>query len=1025
MRTFKTGAGNVFVNDTDVSVIRTVDVEERRQLENALSALTPPPSRVRRAQRYSTSHYLRPRQVETHVHHARFAVAAHRSGLLVLSPKVFTTSTETRFASPVIDIILAETDLGRSMMPRLESVDLFGFIKRLKTDASSVYTRRMLRPLLASLCMCIAGASSFDDLGPDVMQTWQNYFRTINGHRWRPELWPVAPNVAYQCLREISHAYGRATGHKQIATRAAQRRTTVDGRSYWFDVETGALPQIEPWLKLFQEWRSLAPTYSRQYRQMFLHVRNWLEKDHDANEVKDVLRFMCTARKGKSFADYLRNDGRKPGNKGWHKGNQSDSMYLSYANKFSEWIAEELSIADTGLPVYHLVTTTEVRRMSAIRGAGGSGRRHVEAVSRPLPTRYYNLARKVLEEGELGWPGTCRLCIVGLGAEEVYCPVLPALFLSLFHLPLRVGQMKRLDSGEGDVTRFDGAGLKWGVNKGPNAGYWKKIFHKPENRGYAFLFDSDPALTGFSINTNKTGNPYNIPWQNEELHRLFHDLRCWQERYNPIRGPIPPLLYIDGVDDSEAGKLDSYPDIFPLFRLPTDRRGASHGRPPNARRTGEFWYRLLAEVERRWNEENPQSTPVQLVKRSERNGQTQAAYYNPHGMRAAGLTTMLHRKVPIEIISKLIAGHRTVLMTLYYMKLDPASVHQALEAASQNAESVQVMEHMRDLKMLALEDAQRKSAHVGEDGLQAAVAMPPQDKILWADCGIGFCPYDGARCGDGGKLLKRDRRPSGLSYDAYSPVEGGPRNCIMCRHFVSGAAWRTPLWLYGNKLCRKLAVKSERIRELEEQLERLRSPNGTEADNRIERSAGRIDQVEVELAALREEQELVGKALWNTIRLLESCKQIDSLNADADRDQTRDVAIVEQTSGEVSFGEVSEFTQAALITAAGRVYPVLHDDEAEAARNRFLDAIIWHNGGQPLSMAKMDPADKKRSQDEMAALLLKRVEDDELEALVSGSITLQDLSLQGEVGALLTPTFGKPVRLVRKQSKLSNESVDK
>ena len=389
--------------------------------------------------------------------------------------------------------------------------------------------------------------------------------------------------------------------------------------------------------KLFDSWRGEKPAFARAYRQMFMHLVRWLGSSFEEALVADVVGFLATPDRSPTFAGYLNGLNGDPGN-----GDAAGKFvtYMTHASAFSDFIAKELASTGKGRAIFPLVSRREIEQArNAEKRQGRAGRPH-ESTSRPLPQRLCAMTRAILEEGESGWPGRISACQEEIVAQDgsktrIYCPVLPTLFLSLFDLPLRVGQMKRFDSGEGDLTRFDGSRLVWETNQGPAAGYWDAR-RLPANRGYAHRFDGTPPFTGFFVNTNKTGQPYLIPWENEAVHRRLHELRLWQETHNPVDRPIPPSLYVDDIEDADEGKLEDYPEIFSLFRLQTARRSGRQGAPPNIRKTGEFWQLLMAELERRLALESKGGPSPKLVKRQEKTGQAYAAKYNPHGLPRRG-----------------------------------------------------------------------------------------------------------------------------------------------------------------------------------------------------------------------------------------------------------------------------------------------------------------------------------------------------------------------------------------------------
>lgn len=1014
MREFNEGVRPVRVNDTESDIVLVESDAAQDVIESCISELVCLPPEARNC-------FARPKPSDANVERweghsglARALVRCHADGHALLSPLSFTTCAGDRFTNLAVDTILRTSPLGLSLVKDLGGAGLSGFVERLGTRDSKALFSKMLNRLLASLCMSMSGVDKAADIPCDAYIAWLNFFRDENKARWRRELWPGRVDHAAKCLREITAAYGRLTGRSDVVTAAAVKRSDAASNRFWADIWLSPPAHIQPWLELFLAWRNSQPAFAKNYRQMFLHLVTWFDECFGRDDVSDVGAFLSKKDRTPSFAGFLvarRDRATKPYASG------TLVQHLNYAHRFSLFLAGELSLRLEGQPVFHLVTEADISGVRNFLGKGGRAKRHAEAKSRPLPMRLHRLAREILEEGEKGWPGTCSACLEdvalpGRRSARVYCPVLPTLFLSIFHLPLRVGQMKRLDSGEGDVSRFDGHLRSWGTNTGPNAGYWHSPVRAQEDRGFAQRIGSERPITGFSVNTNKGGEPYVVPWENKDLHKLLHDVRLWQEEYNPISGPIGPMLYIDGIEEADKAKAADYPDIFPLFRLPPDTRTSRPSAPPSSGCTQNFWNLLMAEVERRWNEAEAPENHIRIVKRQIKTGQPYGAKYNPHGLRVSGLTELLQQNVPIGIVSKLVAGHRTILLTLYYMKLDPATVHDALEEARQRQDAVAADAFTRDIRNAQFEAAQRKAAYIHEDGLRAAVAMDWVDKALWIDTGLGTCPWDGVRCKDGGPVLRKDQRPNGAKFDVHGPVEGGERNCVLCRHFWTGPPWRTPIWLHGNKLLRALASKGSRIQALIKELDGLygRRRGVAETADRA-RVTKEIGERENEVNALSREQEVIAKGIFNVNRLLVAFDEIEkSEAAGAGRSGSRALVAQDQTSV-IEYVERTEFEQAALLTAGSRVYPMLRDEETEAARDRFLDAILFDSGGQPLTLTPLPLDVKRRALDSFARVLLERLEHEEIRALTEGAIRLNDLPVAGEAVAAIASVVGRPTAL--------------
>lgn len=180
------------------------------------------------------------------------------------------------------------------------------------------------------------------------------------------------------------------------------------------------------------------------------------------------------------------------------------------------------------------------------------------------------------------------------------------------------------------------------------------------------------------FNTNKTGDidkerddsGYVMPWEKRDALELFARLRDWQEKYNPVRGPtqwsdIAELKAAKHVDD--LLKLGS--NYF-LFRDPCNRHRPDF--PVTDVRLRNLWLKLMEELERRMQRSGEtlvNGEPVKLVASYGKDGQPSSALFDLHALRVTMITAMYEEGVPPEILMKIV-GHASVIMTLYYTKLN-------------------------------------------------------------------------------------------------------------------------------------------------------------------------------------------------------------------------------------------------------------------------------------------------------------------------------------------------------------------
>jgi hypothetical protein len=832
------------------------------------------------------------------------------------------------------------------------------------------------------------------------IKDWIRFFRNESSTRWRIELWPSegTANVSRLVLRRIGTTLVNKLKFVGISDQFGDRRMVVANQLTWLAFNTSPPPEFAEWLEHYKAWRSINPTVSEKYSQAFLALVRWLQEVFGPDDYKNVRSFMSSSRRNKmSFVDFMfRRVDLETG-----RGGRTTLDQLYAIQRFTEVLETKLAPEDSGARWYPLITKASIDHFKNVVELNGGNGRPTEAKAKALPPRLYRLAKQTLEEGEAGWPGSCGLCAIEVpnesgGVEKIYCPVLPNLVLTTFHLPLRAVQARRFDSGEGDTQRYLAGSNEWVDNTGPLAGYWAKE-NMPPQRGYAARISTNEGSTiaGFFINTNKTGAPYIIPWQSQTLHALFESTRAWVEKYVPLDRPIEPKLYVDKSELAEAGKLQDYPHIFPLFRLPMQGHLKRHGCPPTAGQLGKFWYALLAEIERRWNVANP-SDQISIVIRQKNTGQPVSSIYGLHGQRVAKITELLQRGVPLEIVSKLVAGHKSILMTLYYMKYDPQTIHDVIKRAAQAPFPVGKINSEVPIGE-ALEVGGGKCVFLSNENLKASNSLRKFDPLWKSDLGFGICPWAGTRCHDGGREVRTG---------VFAPVEGGARNCILCRHFVTGLPWALGLSMYGSKLCRELQIAEQKVSLLVAKMsELLEAVESSSAEREAMTSS--LERIELEIEIIKAEQETIAKGICRVVEVLEAVHLTEKGEADS-------ALIVRQQHSLIEYLEVPELEQTIVLTASSRAFPILDSKETEARRNHFLDQIMYNSGHRPITLAPLSPELKKRSLDALSRLLLENVSRAELAAMQDNVLRLKDVGLDDNMKSALTEIVGPEIKLLER-----------
>jgi len=120
-----------------------------------------------------------------------------------------------------------------------------------------------------------------------------------------------------------------------------------------------------------------------------------------------------------------------------------------------------------------------------------------------------------------------------------------------------------------------------------------------------------------------------------------------------------------------------------LFRDPC---GGYRNEPLTDSRLRSFWIALLNELERRVAARGEVladgSSIVFIDRRHSKSGEPLRSVYDLHTLRVSLITALATEGgVPIPILSKCVAGHASILMTLYYVKLGVPQITERLAEA--------------------------------------------------------------------------------------------------------------------------------------------------------------------------------------------------------------------------------------------------------------------------------------------------------------------------------------------------------
>ena len=687
---------------------------------------------------------------------------------------------------------------------------------------------------------------------------------------------------------------------------------------------------------------------------------------------------------------------------------------LSKIRDFAEWLSIEE--ADASGPSFQVgLFEQDIVRARAKWGAERSAKPG-RKMTRPMPRVLHDRCKEIISGDDFAWPKSLTGRLTqwftwhGPNGElrQEFCPVMSRLLLLLLELPIRGVQARRLDSGEGDDRRWDPEREAWFPNAGRHAGHWRRSGARNIARGVIHeILDKGRTITGLWINSNKTQDRrtlcdetsgYPIPWENPGVLANLDTTRRWNEVFNPVDGPLPHRELSKGLfkDDPTDLVARHIPDRFYLFRTPLNPWQGGHREPPSHGDLTAFFLATLDELERRLAADDPRESVKIILKR--RHGVPKLSLFTVHGMRSSTLTGLHQAGVPIGIISKMVAGHASILMTLGYIDYEPQHVSELINAARATSEARDQEQFRAFLKRASFQQAMRGTAGMG-DGLPRSPGGGV-DLSLSSLLDIGICPNGGTRCREGGGQRNR----------VDIEVPGGSRNCIRCRFFRTGYPFLFPLWAHGNALLAKADGLARQAKEQEEEMVILK------AERAELHSDGRPipDVLQDRIRSVREAWLTTCEArngrfddFHVALELIEKVRALGGWQ-DADPTDPNLPAKPRAEVPEVKGRQASRYEVVDAVVQASRHYPSLASPDMERERDGMTDRIAYRSGYAPPSLAALGKAEWRRSGDALARLFVSALTSVEVDDLIEGRKRISDLDgLEERFRRICLETMGK------------------
>ena len=567
--------------------------------------------------------------------------------------------------------------------------------------------------------------------------------------------------------------------------------------------------------------------------------------------------------------------------------------------------------------------------------------------------------------------------------HQIWSPVKAMVIFMKLHLPLRTYQVRMLDSGEADTWRYENGQWKLNNKHGFALGSEKRPFGKGIFRRIHDTMAGQYS-TGLYINTNKTADQnkdelergYIIPWQNQEVLYWLEKLRNWQEKYNPIDKPTDcATLQRKHIGEQKSqAQLESMGEIAFLFR-DTSRKGIEKHKPISGKtKLAPFWYQLLLTLENQLAEQGKALNNGERLKlvvdypEGTMEASKVATNHPLHSLRVSLITAYtMDTHLPLPVISKLLAGHSRILMTIYYNKITPSVMAEKMNEAEGQLKGKSQQSVRNFLKDATLAKIQCKMVYHKEDSIQAVLVN--RNPIGWEERSSGLCLVGGntvksdevstlGGCWNGGELIKDAKAAANRTYGS---VSNGPENCIRCRWFITEARYLPALNAQFNQLSYKAHQAANLSVEIEGELEALKDEQffceeqGTPFTKH--------DEIQVLQRRYEKQQVEADEYAKDWIACFELINKIIRVEENRNNDDTKDKLIAVGAEQDIShalkFVETeSELLHLSLLCDDAEFYPDLQDELRKTPviekRSRQLSRVMMKKGFEPIFMEMDD-----------------------------------------------------------------------
>ncbi|MEM5545988.1 gamma-mobile-trio integrase GmtZ [Pseudoalteromonas fuliginea] len=576
----------------------------------------------------------------------------------------------------------------------------------------------------------------------------------------------------------------------------------------------------------------------------------------------------------------------------------------------------------------------------------------------------------------------CVFEVIDNNFAKIWIPMYWMHTYSLFSVPLRGIQIAYNDSGEADtyIPEYIKEKIVWVQNKNKLAG-------RTNNQGMIKRYPNNEfGMYSTSNKTSMNSMGSSVPWMPIELAYWLIKLRKWQSKYNPIKEP-KDWIDCKRTNINEVQRKKKGRNCF-LFR--------DYGEEE----CGTFGARLANRLAAALYFSQPKGIKLAICEGKQTAISMFKSEFTPHSMRVSLITIyVMEYNLDLSIIMK-IAGHSSILMSVYYVKTQGSVLRKKIEEGEKRALKSQAIATQSMIEQLRIDEIKPNLIGNSQETLNALNNNIPAGNYLFRDWGI--CPHAGTRCEDGGTFIGNTQ--------ARSPVPIGylgGENCIRCRHFITGPAFiggllaifqEIILYLEAKQLHYDGLIEDENelsmSLEKEDEKEYLCNKNNKTFDTTKRREIlASIRKTKSEYEVVAKKMDMLYCDLGALSTLVHQCQVLlNQSNLSIDNDDLNLQLIVRpEHELQVIAEEVSQYELLCEVCENAEIYQSASADLAITPRTQLIDNMMLRNNLKPL-LFTLTKKQQLKAGNQLHKLFKERLKSHvKVNDLIEGKLLLSDL----------------------------------